>query len=696
MAETRPVDSGRGVALPIVGEETRPQASEDRRTVEVAASMGLETSTSTRVYQPKEFGKQESTPGYGTTATSFINSRAVLRGATLNWDKERLVSGKLDQYQKIGGEPLTLTTKTGDRISAFHFDVKNFHQEIEKMGGKATSLEVQLNHPFFERAQPVNVKIGTGEKSADGVRIPYSAELESEFKNPGDFLKFCQKMGYDIYWENGMQPFETASWWHFNSMKQNLILVSKFDTSLLKTGIQPNSIQIETAPEFGMSFTFFSHEPLRSKAYVFDEAHAENASNLFCGALNGGKGLKIENSSWNMISYEGKVYFLENPAVEQAMNFMEMKDLKGLGSITLSSRPIIQPKLDAERATVVLSMNQTNSFASYSHEILTFLFAGVNVLAYDNAGKGLSEGSNSEQGMTEAIRSAGQYLREEKGLRQNQILFKGQCAGGLPSSEAAKMFPASHVWVDQAPNTFSGTAKGIALQKAKEASEDTNDSSWLKTFSGIIPYVAPLVSSVASLALPSYNVVDNLKENHGIQIYTIGVPDEKGYGGDEMVPSWERDEIEKAVRLNPMGHYLTITGGTHVTDWWLDPGVAKSVDKIFKRFSLSASLFPETPKTPEQVFEAYTQKPYQADSLTATEKSVLAVFEAVENEDFAAIDKIMNWEDAVTPWHSLGLRDFLSTTDHERLLNDAISFSKTLGHQAFTERLMLAKKNFTI
>jgi hypothetical protein len=258
------------------------------------------------------------------------------------------------------------------------------------------------------------------------------------------------------------------------------------------------------------------------------------------------------------------------------------------------------------------------------------------------------------------------------------------------------MFPASHVWVDQAPNTFSGTAKGIALQKAKEASEDTNDSSWLKTFSGIIPYVAPLVSSVASLALPSYNVVDNLKENHGIQIYTIGVPDEKGYGGDEMVPSWERDEIEKAVRLNPMGHYLTITGGTHVTDWWLDPGVAKSVDKIFKRFSLSASLFPETPKTPEQVFEAYTQKPYQADSLTATEKSVLAVFEAVENEDFAAIDKIMNWEDAVTPWHSLGLRDFLSTTDHERLLNDAISFSKTLGHQAFTERLMLAKKNFTI
>ncbi|MCB1076114.1 MAG: alpha/beta hydrolase, partial [Simkania sp.] len=487
-----------------------------------------------------------------------------------------------------------------------------------------------------------------------------------------------------------------ASWWHFNSMKQNLILVSKFDKTTLNLDTHKDSVQIEKVSEFDHTFTFFSDKPLRSNAYVFDEAHAEEVSALFCGALGGGNGLKIENSSWNLIPHNGKVYFVENPTVELAMDFMASKHLTDLGSFTVSSRPVIHPKLDGERATVVLSMNQTNSFASYSHEILTFLFAGVNVLAYDNAGKGLSEGSNSEEGMTEAIRSAGQYLIEEKGLRQNQIVFKGQCAGGLPSSEAAKMFPASHVWVDQAPNTLAGTAKGIALQKAKEASEDKNDNSWFKTFSGIIPYVAPLVSGIASLTLPSYNVVENLKQNHGIQIYTIGVPDENGYGGDEMVPIWERDEIEKAVRLNPMGYYLTITGGTHVTDWWTDQDVAKSVDKIFKRFSLSASLFPETAKTPEQVFEVYTQKPYQADSLTRTEKSVLAVFEAVKNEDFEAINRIMNWEDAVTPWHPIGLRDFLSDEDHNRLLNDAISFSKTLGHQAFTERLMLAKKNNTI
>lgn len=658
-------------------------------------SVKMDTGTSTRVFQPQSFGKKEAEASYGTEAASFINSRAVLRGATIDWNKERLIEGKLGQYQQIGGEPLTLTTKTGDRISAFHFDVRNFHQEIERMGGQATSLEIQMNHPFFERAQPVKLTTTASTFNSDAVRIPYSTDLESEFKNPGEFMQFCKEMKYELFLEDGMQPFQVASWWHFNSMKQNLILLPSSDARLLKVATHPEAIRITDTRELGPAFDFFQKEPLRSNAYVFDEQYAEKVSALFSGALNGGNGLKIENSSWNMIRYQGKVYFIEKPTVESALSLVESRHLMRLGTVSVSSRPVTQPKLDAERATVILSMNQTNSFASYSHEVLTFLFAGVNVLAYDNAGKGLSEGSNSQEGITEAIRSAGKYLMTEKGLRQNQMVFKGQCAGGLPSSEAGKMFPASHVWVDQAPQTFSGAAKGIALKKAKAASEDET-TGWLKTFSGVIPYVAPLVSGAASLVLPSYDVVDNLKHNHGIQIYTIGVPDERGYGGDEMVPIWERDEIEKAVRLNPMGRYLTITGGTHVTDWWTDQNVAKSVDSIFKKFSLSGNLFPDAPKTPQQAFEVYAQKTYHKGSLTTDESSIVEIFEAVENEDFATIDRIMNWRDAVSPIYPLGLRDQLSNEDRNRLLNDAISFSKTLGQKAFTEKLMMAKKAHTI
>ncbi|WP_420421751.1 hypothetical protein [Simkania sp.] len=473
MSEAQRVDSGGGVHLPIVGEPTRPVNSDENKTTEVAATTGLETATSTRVFKTKEFGKQEATGSYGTGLASFINSRAVLRGATIDWDKDRLISGKLDQYKQIGGEPLTLTTKTGNKISAFHFDVKNFHQSIEKMGGKATSLEVQLNHPFFERGEPIKVKTDGSTHSADAVRIPYSAELESEFKNPGDFLKFCQKMGYDLYWENGMKPFETASWWHFNSMKQNLILMPKFDSRSLKMATHGGSAQIEKATEYGQSFVFFNTQPLQSKAYVFDEAHADEAFALFSGALNDGKGLKIENSSWNMIRHEGKVYFLENPAVESAMAVMESKHLNDLGSFTLSSRPVVAPKLDAERATVVLSMNQTNSYASYSHEILTFLFAGVNVLAYDNAGKGLSEGSNSQEGMTEAIRTAGRYLKEVKGLRQNQIVLKDNVLGVSHLQKLQRCFQLLTYGLTKHQIHFLEQQKGLHSKKQRELQKMT-------------------------------------------------------------------------------------------------------------------------------------------------------------------------------------------------------------------------------
>jgi len=686
----------------LVSRPTQEPTVDDRvqdvveRTTTVEAQ--LDTETGSRVYTPQEHGVQETGASFGSSVTSFINSRAVLRGATIPWNKERLIEGKLKQYEQIGGEPLTITTKTGDRISAFHFDVKNFHQEVARMGGQMTNLEVQVNHPFFESAQAVKLKSSAKSFDADAVRIPYSAELESEFKNPKDFLEFCQKMGYELFWEDSMQPFETASWWHFNSMKQNLILVPKFDVRSLDIATNPSSITVENSTEFGPSFAFLRNEPLKSAAIVFED-NIDEVERLFSGASIEGRGLKIENSSWNMIRYDGKLYFIANPAVESALGLAENKGLGQLSSFQVASKPVLQPKLDAERATVVLSMNQTNSFASYSHEVLTFLFSGVNVLAYDNAGKGLSEGQNSQEGMTEAIRSAGRYLIKEKGLRQNQIIFKGQCAGGLPSSEAATMFPASHVWVDQAPQTFSGAAKGIVLKKAEQAA-DSNESSWLKTFSGVIPYVAPIVKGATSLVLPSYDVVDNLKRNHGIQIYTIGVPDERGYGGDEMVPTFERDEIEKAVRLNPKGHYLTITGGTHVTDWWTDQDVAHSVDTIFKRFSFSADVFPESPKTAtaavKQSYQDFYQKAYDASTATEDEQSVYEIFEAVKDQDLDAIKHIMNWRDAIDPFHPLGLSDQLSYVDRQRLIRDAISLSRDLGNESFTQKLMMAQRNNVI
>lgn len=678
-------------AQPLHEDQSRERITPD---VQKANETVAEVATKSKVFTPQEHGTQRSGPGYGTSVSSFINSRAVMRGASIDWNAERLIQGKLKQYQTIGGQPLTLTSQTGDKISAFHFDVQNFHSEIASMGGKLASLELHIDHPFFETGEPVTLSKAGTTNNAPGMRIPYSSALESEFKNPKEFIEFCNKMNYSLFWEDSLQPFETASWYHFNSMKQNLILVSNFDAKTLGSMSPASSIEIKNDEDARNRFTFFNDKPLTANGIVF-ENNLDDIEEL----LTAGSGLKIENSSWNMIRHNGKLYLLDNDKFETALSQSEMRKVDQMSSFRLKENPVREPNIEAERATVVLSMNQTNTFSSYSHEVLTFLFSGVNVLAYDNAGKGLSTGSNSEEGMTDAIRSAGQYLIEEKGLNQNQIIFKGQCAGGLPTSEAGKIFPASHVWVDQAPQTFSGAAKGIVLRKGEEISQ-SQDESWLKTFSGLVPFLAPIVSGASSLVLPGYDVVENLNHNYGIQIYTIGVLDSRGYGGDTMVPLHERDEIEKSVRLNPMGRYLEIKGGTHVTDWWLDPTVAQSVHSLFERFQLSADVFPAAPKTAQEAvsrrFENFFNKKFDPSSATLVEKRVHSIYEAVANENLEHISYIMDHCDQITPWQPMGLADDISYQARTYIINDAIDLSRELGQKIFTQKLLLAKKGGTI
>ncbi|WP_420422369.1 hypothetical protein [Simkania sp.] len=168
------------------------EENEEQVVKEKACEVEIGVGTKTKVFMPKRSGKQERQVGYGTQLTSYINSRTIVKGADRAWDRNRLIEGKYKQFQRIGGDPLTLTTQTGDQISAFHFEVDSFYREVDKMGGKFVDLELNMNHPFFENAQPVELSLQQKMSSQSGVRIPYTSDLESEFKNPKDFLAFCK------------------------------------------------------------------------------------------------------------------------------------------------------------------------------------------------------------------------------------------------------------------------------------------------------------------------------------------------------------------------------------------------------------------------------------------------------------------------------------------------------------------------
>ena len=121
-----------------------------------------------------------------------------------------------------------------------------------------------------------------------------------------------------------------------------------------------------------------------------------------------------------------------------------------LDCFEISEMPVVPSDL-SNAGVVLMTMNQTSSYFQYSHEILSFLLSGVNVCAYDNFGKGLSHGMNSESGLYLSLNAAYRYLIDSRGFSDHQILLKGQCAGGPLSSVLAARHPNVHVWIDQAP-----------------------------------------------------------------------------------------------------------------------------------------------------------------------------------------------------------------------------------------------------
>lgn len=235
-----------------------------------------------------------------------------------------------------------------------------------------------------------------------------------------------------------------------------------------------------------------------------------------------------------------------------------------------------------------MSMNQTNSYTQYTHEILTFLLSGMDVFAYDNAGKGLSEGSNSEFGLLEAICLSGLYLKQV-GYDESRIVFKGQCAGGIPTSAAPTFFPRSHVWIDQSPNSFAKVSTEIFKKMIEEKKDQ---SKLLNFFYRSLPLVEPIVSSLTKFLFPSIDIIENAARGSGLFIYSIGVPDQQQQGGDTLVPKEDVDAmIAKLGTLDKEVVFLPIVGGSHVTDWWCDPKLIEKVSRALKKQGLIHSNF---------------------------------------------------------------------------------------------------------
>ncbi|MEM7175653.1 MAG: hypothetical protein AAF443_06995 [Chlamydiota bacterium] len=230
------------------------------------------------------------------------------------------------------------------------------------------------------------------------------------------------------------------------------------------------------------------------------------------------------------------------------------------------------------KAVVVISQHQTGTMHSEqcSQEILAFLMRGINVLTYDYAGKGKSQGRSSAASFQETFKIIGQFLIEKQKFKEQSICFKGVCAGGVISLKAAELFKKANIWLDQTSVNFYN----IILNQAETswARAVKPKITWLKRAD--LWWAKFFVKLFARLFPPPYDATKSLLKNKGKHFYTIGIPNIRGKGGDMTVPKEDQEKMKVMFtkednRRN--NHYIEIEGEAHNSYWWTCPQVSKSI-----------------------------------------------------------------------------------------------------------------------
>ena len=556
-------------------------------------------------YEDKEKKGRRFFTKIGDSIKGAINKRTTVKAAAKNWDKERLLNGRIKKFQELGGKGLKLQTEAGDSIVGCYFNLSHFYEKVKNMGGVPGKIRLISNHPFFEKAEPVILHSVIEERDFSGIKIPYEDTLEEYFRNPETFIAFCKKNNYQAIWEDTLSEVTPAGYF-FASRKKNIILVKNSkqkDISRLKSS---TCFSIQPRKNFNrVESRIFKAQSKSSEAIIFDKNIDELQESFLKEAA------EKESITWELLPYgDSTILLRENPFLGDQIKAIE----KG----KLHTSPIFDLKIDKtenlelnrsdKKGIVVISPHQYNNAASYPEEISQFLLMGLDVLAYDHPGVGLSEGYVTEKGLREGIFSVGNFLTENLGFQENQIIFKGECGGGIIASEASKKFPEAHLWADQSPLNYWETTESF-LKNALEDLEDEkgilNKITYVMFYIGL-HYLLSSISKIMQILLPNIDIKKNMQNSQGLKIYTIGTPDEKGEGGDEYVLEKHIQEIQETLNNLKGGYFLEMKGQGHITHyWWAQQKVKDQIYHIFQEKNLLRNPFEALSKKEEK-------KPFQA------------------------------------------------------------------------------------
>lgn len=493
-------------------------------------------------------------------AGSCINRLTIVRGAGKTWDSERLLSGKHVQFNKIGSEHLQIETKSGDRIDASYLEATNFVNKLKTDFGAQKSLFSYSFDSNLYEAEEFQCRLPSGKN------IPIL-----QLDKPDVMKEILEK----FYADQNLCLLEGADGSYYVVKREDLDFLlnehplneESFLPNLIIEMIDVNEKQI--LKENNLITKEF-------EGFYFDEYSEDLKETL--------ENLGFHDCPWSLINNDGKGFLIRK-------NDEEIFRESGYHNIPLK---ISETKENDShgKGTVLLCMNQTAIYEQHGAEFLTYALEGVNVMAYNDGGKGLSTGLTSKKHINEAVESVYQYLRHEKYVSDEMLLVKGQCFGGAPAAWLSAKHPAVNVMLDQTPANFTETAiqyKNRKLDALNEASEKSN--TFIKFINQLFQSIlrSALVDMVFRLLISEYKLNELIGKNKGNKLIHINVENNHGAGGDHLVPEHHPQLLIDSI--NDGGMLTFNPGGEHVTHWFTNNDSYNDIMYFMKKHKLITNMY---------------------------------------------------------------------------------------------------------
>lgn len=501
-----------------------------------------------------------------------LNSVTILRGASKRWDPERLKRGKHEALHQLGAEHVQLHSKTGCVVDAHYLSASALIDRLEKLGGERKIFTFEAD----------GASIFTGREVQCEIEGDFPVTMQ-ELELKGDQLKRTKFGTLEIELE--LDKFTVQKNYIVEDGSGGFFKVDRIGRArLIKAGLLKKEIFTKDArlADSAGSADFSINAEFPGIKFNKNDSDWEKAVKLL-------DAMDVSESQWSLVKTSDAIYLV--PVEHQAKVTLGINGNQFGGGEVHFTESSAKELVDSDkRGTVLLTTNQSDIYEQHASEMLNFALLGVNVLTYNNPGKGLSTGAADRQNIDASIEAAYQFLKKDKNTPDERILAKGQCFGGAPTAWLGKEHPEINLMLDQNPANFNDIAVEFvkSLPERLPVNQENSKIQWLKKMlDGNF-----VVIGIAKIIFGEYNVPADLAHNKGHKLIHVDVPNYYNLGGDQLVPPHHPELMidglsdsegkEATLSMNP--------GARHVTNWWRGES-QETVIRFLERTRISQPVF---------------------------------------------------------------------------------------------------------